>query len=53
MTYEQAVSTAFLTVLHEHRPQPDGCWGSFIMKTNFAERTYALRRLRVRAGLTP
>ena len=47
MTYEQAVATAFLNALKKSRKWRKSYWGSL------AESTYALRRLRVRAGLVP
>lgn len=48
MTYEQALARAFLNVLYMRvygRPRN--------AKADYTERTYALRRLRVRAGLVP
>ena len=49
MTYEQAVATAFLQALRgmARAQRYHSYWGTL------AEATYALRRLRVRAGLTP
>jgi hypothetical protein len=48
MTYEQAVARAFLRVLYIRDYD-----GPRNKKADYAEKTYALRRLRVRAGLVP
>lgn len=50
MTYEMAVAQAMLNVYNvSTRP---GWWGE-IFRVNRVEQIFALRRLRVRAGLTP
>ena len=46
MTYEMAVARAFLGALERGHGRPMR-WGTLMI------RTYALRRLRVRAGLVP
>lgn len=53
MTYEQAVATALLKALGNVQAVYELAGWSWPCVSNYNDRMYAVRRLRVRAGLAP